>query len=89
MKAEAFFCKTWVFTHHEEEQIHGVGINIGCIDAIDPFEYEAGFVDMKNKYSMSLEFLISKFKIINFYLSAGQEFILIHQELKLKMQRIM
>ena len=24
-------------------------VNIGCIDAIDPFEYKADFIDMKNK----------------------------------------
>ena len=24
-------------------------INIGCIDTIDPFKYEADFIDMKNK----------------------------------------
>ena len=28
---------------------NGIGINIGCIDAIDPFEYEAEFIDMKKK----------------------------------------
>ena len=51
MKAEHFFCKTCgVYTHHNRRtDPNGVGINIGCIDAIDPFEYEAGFVDMKNK----------------------------------------
>ena len=51
MKAEHFFCKTCgVYTHHHRRtDPNGVGINIGCIDAIDPFEYEAGFVDMKNK----------------------------------------
>ena len=51
MKAEHFFCKTCgIYTHHNRRtDPHGVGINIGCIDAIDPFEYDAGFVDMKNK----------------------------------------
>ena len=46
-----FFCKTCgVYTHHNRRtDPNGVGINIGCINAIDPFEYEAGFVDMKNK----------------------------------------
>jgi len=51
MKAEHFFCKTCgVYTHHNRRtDPNGVGINIGCIDEIDPFDYEAGFVDMKNK----------------------------------------
>ena len=49
--AEHFFCKTCgIYTHHNRRtDPNGVGINIGCIDEIDPFEYEAGFVDMKNK----------------------------------------
>ena len=51
MKAEHFFCKNCgIYTHHNRRtDPNGVGINIGCIDEIDPFEYEAGFVDMKNK----------------------------------------
>ena len=51
MKAEHFFCKTCgVYTHHNRRtDPNGVGINIGCIDVIDPFEYDAGFVDMKTK----------------------------------------
>ncbi len=51
MKAEHFFCKTCgLYTHHNRStDPNGVGINIGCIDEIDPFKYEAGFVDMKNK----------------------------------------
>ena len=51
MKAEHFFCKTCgIYTHHNRRtDPNGVGINIGCIDEIDPFEYKAGFVDMKNK----------------------------------------
>ena len=49
--AEHFFCKTCgIYTHHNRRtDPNGVGINIGCIDAIDPFEFDAGFVDMKNK----------------------------------------
>tara|TARA_B100001029_G_C14805249_1_gene309297 strand:- start:256 stop:597 length:342 start_codon:yes stop_codon:yes gene_type:complete len=49
--AEHFFCKTCgIYTHHNRRtDPNGVGINIGCIDEIDPFKYEAGFVDMKNK----------------------------------------
>jgi len=51
MQAEHFFCKTCgIYTHHNRRtDPNGVGINIGCIDEIDPFEYEAGLVDMKNK----------------------------------------
>ena len=51
MLAEHFFCKTCgIYTHHNRRtDPNGVGINIGCIDQIDPFEYEADFIDMKNK----------------------------------------
>ena len=51
MKAEHFFCKTCgIYTHHNRRtDPNAVGINIGCIDEIDPFEYEADFIDMKNK----------------------------------------
>ena len=51
MKAEHFFCKTCgIYTHHSRRtDPNGVGINIGCIDSIDPFEYEVDLVDMKNK----------------------------------------
>ena len=51
MKAKHFFCKTCgIYTHHNRRSDpNGVGINIGCIDEIDPFEYDAEFVDMKNK----------------------------------------
>ncbi len=51
MNAEHFFCKTCgIYTHHNRRtDPNGAGINIGCIDSIDPFEYEAGLVDMKNK----------------------------------------
>ena len=51
MIAEHFFCKTCgIYTHHNRmSDPNDVGINIGCIDSIDPFEYEAEFVDMKNK----------------------------------------
>ena len=51
MIAEHFFCKTCgIYTHHNRRtDPNGSGINIGCIDEIDPFKYEAGFVDMKNK----------------------------------------
>ena len=51
MKAKHFFCKKCgIYTHHyRRSDPNGVGINIGCIDEIDPFEYESSLVDMKNK----------------------------------------
>ena len=51
MVAEHFFCKICgIYTHHNRRlDTNGVGINIGCIDEINPFDYEADFVDMKNK----------------------------------------
>ena len=51
MVAEHFFCKNCgIYTHHNRRSdSNGVGINIGCIDAINPFDYEAEFIDMKNK----------------------------------------
>ena len=49
--AKHYFCSNCgIYTHHNRRtDPNGVGINIGCIDEIDPFEYKAGFVDMKNK----------------------------------------
>ena len=51
MKATHFFCKTCgIYTHHNRRSDpNGVGINIGCVEEIDPFEYDVEFVDMKNK----------------------------------------
>ena len=51
MIAEHFFCKICgIYTHHNRRSDpNGAAINIGCIDAIDPFEYEAEFIDMKSK----------------------------------------
>ena len=51
MKAEHFFCKTCgIYTHHNRRSDpNGAAINIGCIDAINPFDYEAEFIDMKSK----------------------------------------
>ena len=51
MIAEHFFCKTCgIYTHHNRRSDpNGVAINIGCIDAINPFNYEAEFIDMKSK----------------------------------------
>jgi len=51
MIAEHFFCKTCgIYTHHNRRSDpNGAAINIGCIDAINPFDYEAEFIDMKGK----------------------------------------
>ena len=39
-----------IYTHHyRRSDPNGAGINIGCIDQIDPFEYESDLIDMKNK----------------------------------------
>ena len=50
MIAEHFFCKTCgIYTHHNRRSDpNGAAINIGCIDEINPFVFEADFVDMKN-----------------------------------------
>ncbi|MBD1147786.1 GFA family protein [Pelagibacterales bacterium SAG-MED31] len=49
--AEHFFCKTCgIYTHHNRRSDpNGAAINIGCIDEINSFDYEAEFIDMKNK----------------------------------------
>ena len=51
MIAEHFFCKTCgIYTHHNRRSDpNGSAINIGCIDAINPFDYEAELIDMKSK----------------------------------------
>ena len=51
MIAEHFYCKNCgIYTHHNRRSDpNGVGINIGCIAAINPFDYEAEFIDMKSK----------------------------------------
>ncbi len=51
MIAEHFLRKVCgIYTHHyRRSDPNGAAINIGCIDAIDPFKYEADFIDMKNK----------------------------------------
>ena len=51
MIAEHFFCKNCgIYTHHNRRSDpNGAAINIGCIDAINPFDYEADFIDMKSK----------------------------------------
>ena len=49
--AEHFFCKICgIYTHHNRRSDpNGAAVNIGCIDAIDPFEYKTDLIDMKNK----------------------------------------
>ena len=51
MIAEHFFCKTCgIYTHHyRRSDPNAAAINIGCIDEINSFDYEAEFIDMKNK----------------------------------------
>ena len=51
MLAEHFFCKICgIYTHHNRRSDpNGAAINIGCIDEINSFDYEAEFIDMKNK----------------------------------------
>ena len=51
MIAKHFFCKICgIYTHHyRRSDPNGAGVNIGCIDEIDPFEYDSEFIDMKNK----------------------------------------
>ena len=51
MIAKHFFCKTCgIYTHHyRRSDPNGAAINIGCIDAINTFDYEAEFIDMKSK----------------------------------------
>ncbi|MDC3075373.1 type I-B CRISPR-associated protein Cas8b1/Cst1 [Pelagibacteraceae bacterium] len=51
MIAEHFVCKICgIYTHqHRRSDPNGAAINIRCIDSINPFKYEAEFIDMKNK----------------------------------------
>ena len=51
MIAKHFFCKVCgIYTHHNRRSDpNGAAINIGCIDNINPFDYEAEFIDMKSK----------------------------------------
>ena len=51
MIAKHFFCKICgIYTHHyRRSDPNGAAVNIGCIDEIDPFEYDSEFIDMKNK----------------------------------------
>ena len=49
--AKHHFCKKCGIQVYSNRRFdpNGIGVNLGCIDAIDPFEHDAGFVDMKNK----------------------------------------
>ena len=50
MIAEHFFCKTCgIYTHHNRRSDpNGIGVNIGCIDEIDSFQYNVEVLDMKS-----------------------------------------
>ena len=47
--AKHYFCKTCgIYTHHEKKSDpNGIGVNIGCLEDIDPFELEAEVFDLK------------------------------------------
>ena len=49
--AKHHFCKTCgIYTHHQRKSDpNGIGVNIGCIDDIDSFQYDADVLDMKSK----------------------------------------
>ena len=49
--AEHFFCKICgIYTHqNRRSDTNGAAVNIGCIDEINSLDYEAEFIDMKNK----------------------------------------
>ena len=45
-----FFFFFGIHTHHNRRSNpNGAAINIGCIDEINSFDFEAEFIDMKNK----------------------------------------
>ena len=50
-KAVHYFCNyCGIYTHHQRKSDpNGIGVNIGCIDDIDSFQYDADILDMKNK----------------------------------------
>ena len=45
--AEHFFCKNCgIYTHHNRRtDPNGMGINLGCLDDVDPLDYDAGLND--------------------------------------------
>ena len=47
--AKHYFCKTCgIYTHHEKRSDpNGRGVNIGCLEDIDPFEFNAEVFDLK------------------------------------------
>ena len=49
--AKHYFCKKCgIYTHHQRKSDpNGIGVNIGCIDDIDSFQYDADVLDMKSK----------------------------------------
>jgi len=49
--AKHYFCKNCgIYTHHQRKSDpNGIGVNIGCIDNIDSFQYDADVLDMKSK----------------------------------------
>ena len=49
--AKHYFCKNCgIYTHHQRKSDpNGIGVNIGCIDDIDSFKYDADILDMKSK----------------------------------------
>jgi len=49
--AKHFFCKICgIYTHHQRKSDpNGIGVNIGCIDALDSFSIKSEVLDMKNK----------------------------------------
>ena len=49
--AKHYFCKNCgIYTHHQRKSDpNGIGVNIGCIDDIDSFQYDADVLDMKSK----------------------------------------
>ena len=49
--AKHYFCKNCgIYTHHQRKSDpNGIGVNIGCIDDIDSFQYAADVLDMKSQ----------------------------------------
>ena len=47
MIAEHFFCKhCGIYTHHNRRtDPNGMGVNLGCLDDVDPLDYKAGLND--------------------------------------------
>ena len=45
--AKHYFCKDCgIYTHHNRKSDpNGMGVNLGCLDDIDPMDYDAGHFD--------------------------------------------